>query len=244
MQTLENKKMLPTNLLETLQRIIIVTGHYGTGKTNLSVNLAADFSSLGKKVLLVDLDIVNPYFRSADFLPLAENKGFSILSPPYANSNLDMPVLSAAVDAALAASTHNAEQIIILDVGGDDAGATALGRYASLIKEQGYSMLYVINQYRYLTREAESATAYLTDIEKASRLRATHVVNNSNLAYETSRETVERSLPFAKETAKKAGLPLLCTAIEQSLYNKDETNQLEEDEKYYPVSIYVKSPWS
>ena len=120
------------DLLEQLNRIVIVTGHYGSGKTNLSVNLAMSLRAAGEEVALVDLDIVNPYFRSADFAALAEENGIRLIAPVYARSNLDIPALDGRLDAELDGGRR-----IVIDVGGDDAGAAALGRYSAHIMESG-----------------------------------------------------------------------------------------------------------
>lgn len=220
-------------MFDSLERIIIVTGHYGSGKTNFSINLALDLQARGDDVVLVDLDIVNPYFRTADFEQLAKEKGLGMIKPVYANSNLDLPALTAELDAKL----HSGETLVI-DVGGDDAGAYALGRYSAKILGQAYSMLYVVNCFRYLTREPEEAAELLRDIEKASRVKATGIINNSNLSTETTVEELAKSVDYAQKTADICGLPLLSTAVHRQLYQK-----LDDQQGYYPVDIYVKTPW-
>lgn len=218
------------------KRIIAITGHYGSGKTNLAVNLALDFQSQGEAVTLVDLDIVNPYFRSSDFSAMLSQRGIELIAPVYAGTNLDIPALSARVDAAIAA-----ERTVLLDIGGDDAGAFALGRYSGAIKEAGgCDMLYVINAYRYLTRHAAQADALLGEIERASRMKAVGIVNNSNLGNETTASTVLQSIPYAVECAERCGLPLLFTATDEK-YMPDVSER--SNEKFYPVKIYVKKPW-
>lgn len=221
-------------MLGALQKIIVVTGHYGSGKTNLSGNLALDLRRQGEEVTLADLDIVNPYFRSADFEELAAANGMRLITPQFANSNLDVPALTAGLDAGF-----GGEGRLIIDVGGDDAGAFALGRFAPRIREKGYSMLYVLNCFRYLTRAPQEAADLMRKIEGASRLRVTHLCNNSNLAGTTAREDVLRSLEFAGEVARLTGLPLLFTAVDREL-----ARQLADLEGIYPVDIIVKLPWN
>lgn len=109
--------------METKRKIYLITGHYGSGKTNFAVNLALSERKLGRTVTLVDLDIVNPYFRSADFASLLQEEGIGLVSPVYANTNLDIPALSGAVDAVF----DNGGERVIIDVGGDDAGAHRSG---------------------------------------------------------------------------------------------------------------------
>ena len=164
-------------------KLIIVCGHYGTGKTNLSLNLAHRLRSEGKSVTLVDLDVVNPYFRSSDYTKELESLGIHVLAPGGAGTTLDIPALPASIFSVF---DTNADHVIF-DTGGDDAGVTALGRFSGRIKEAGdYAMLYVINQYRVLTTTAEEAASLLPEIEAASRLKATGLVNNSHMSRQTT----------------------------------------------------------
>ncbi len=217
-----------------LSRYIIVTGHYGSGKTNLAVNLAVDLRRQGEEVTVVDLDIVNPYFRTADFKAQFEEQGIKLIAPPFANSNLDIPVLSAEVFSVFTRQSGS----VIFDVGGDDAGAVALGMFRAHFEKVNYSMLYVINRYRYLTRTPEEASALLHDIEAASRLKATGVVNNSNLARGTTAADIQDSAAFAREVSETLGLPLICTAAVRPL-----AEELTEIENIYPIDSYVKNVW-
>ena len=221
-------------LLDFLNDTIIVTGHYGTGKTNLSVNLAYSLAANGKKITLADLDIVNPYFRSADFKEKLEQDGMGFVSSVYANSNVDVPALSPALDPKI-----GAEGTLIVDVGGDDAGAFALGRYSARIKEKPYTMIYVVNAYRYLTRKPEEAIELLKEIETASRLKVTHIANNSNLSGLTTVEDIQKSMDFARKIAEIAGMPLAFTSVKRKVYEL-----LPDKQGFYPVDIYVKAPWS
>ena len=104
---------------EKLAQCIIVCGHYGAGKTNLTVNLALLAAGAGERVTVVDMDIVNPYFRTADFTGLFREAGVRLLAPVYANTNLDLPVLPPSVGAAVSSGRGR----VLLDVGGDDDGA-------------------------------------------------------------------------------------------------------------------------
>ena len=223
------------NLQELFQRdILVVTGHYGSGKTNLAINLALDLAARGDQVTLADLDIVNPYFRSADFKDQAAAKGIDFVASEYANSNLDIPSLSGALDGKIGRPGK-----LVIDVGGDDAGAYALGRYAARIKEVGYTLIYVVNAYRYLTREPAEALELLRAIESASRLKATHIINNSNLSYQTTTEAVSQTLPFGSQVAQAAGIPMAGTALRQDLYQA-----LTDKTGFYGVDMYVKVPWN
>lgn len=224
-------------MLEHLKRIIVIVGHYGSGKTNLSVNLALHLNQLGKNVTLVDLDIVNPYFRSADFKEFMQENSINMISPVYAGTNLDIPALTGQLDAEI-----NSDKTLIIDVGGDDAGAAALGRYSTLIKQAGgCDMLYVVNAYRYLTRTAEEASKILGEIQIASRLNVTGVINNSNLAEITTAQDVAKTDEFAKTIAETQGVPLLFTAVNERI--APETEELLANKTIVPVKIFVKKPW-
>ena len=218
----------------TLKRITLVTGHYGCGKTNLSLNLALDFARRGEKCAIVDLDIVNPYFRSSDYDELIESHGIRLIAPRYARSALDVPSLPAEIYSVF----DSIDGRVIIDVGGDDAGATALGRYASKFASVDYDMIYVINKFRPLTSESEDAAALLSEIETASRLKATGIANNSHLMGGTDADTVLCSVEYAQATSKLLGLPLLFTTAPRAIADKLTVPDI------YPVDIHVRTPWS
>ena len=193
-----------------------------------------DAADSGKKVTLVDLDLINPYFRSSEYEGLLAEKGIELIAPLYANTNLDLPVISPRI-----AAVFEGDGTVIFDVGGDDAGASVLGSFSGKLRQVDYEMLYVVNRYRVLSTEASEAEALLREIEASSRLRATGVVNNSHLKGETTAETVRASLPYAEETATRLGLPLLFTTAPRNCADA----LLKEISNLYPVRVYVRSPW-
>mgnify|MGYP002763529382 CR=1 FL=1 len=180
-----------------MKKITIVTGHYGSGKTNFSVNLAVRAAQEGADAAIVDLDIVNPYFRTADFRQLFEEKGIKLIAPDFANSNLDIPSIQ--FDVVQLAMN---EDRLIIDVGGDDAGAFALGRYAADLAQfaDEIEMLCVINQRRTLTATADDAVSLMYEIETAARMKHTGIVNNTNLGCETTLDIIDSSRSFADLT--------------------------------------------
>ncbi len=211
-------------------KFIIITGHYGCGKTNVAVNIALKLASEGVKVTVVDLDVVNPYFRTADFKELLESLGAELIAPMYANSNLDIPALDFDLT-----SMKEREGYIIIDVGGDDEGAKALGRFLPVLKDGNSVMLYVINKYRYLTRTPDEALELMRDIEAASGLKCTGIINNSNLGSETDRQTVINSLPYADTLSKISGLPVTANCCKEE-HSADIPNA-------FAVNVYVKKLW-
>ena len=178
------------------RRVTVVCGHYGTGKTNLSINLALDCARHGEDVTLVDLDVVNPYFRSADYADVLTENGVRVVGPNFANTNLDTPSLPGAVRNVIAEGSR-----VIVDVGGDDAGATALGVYSRTLADADPDVIYVVNRYRSMTTHADEAVQILREIEATSHLRATCVANNSHLKQDTYEDTVLDSMGFAEEVA-------------------------------------------
>ena len=221
-------------MIQDIKRITIITGHYGSGKTNFAVNLAVDLCKGKKKVVLVDLDIVNPYFRSADFKEKLGQMGIEMICPTYANTNLDIPALGADIYSVF---QKEDDRFVIFDVGGDDAGAAALGRYAKLICQEPFDMLYVVNRYRYLTRQPQEALQILREIEAASRLSATGIVNNSNLGEQTTEQDILTALEYGQSVASLSGIPLVATTAERKIAAKVPEATI------YPIDLYVLPPW-
>ena len=187
------------------KRLTLFAGHYGSGKTNIAVNYAMLLAEEGKKVCIADLDIVNPYFRTKDSESELREKGIELISSRYANTNVDLP--------ALPAESYRLVQdksvFGVVDIGGDDRGAYALGRFADAIKAEGnYRMAFVINRYRPLTSTVEDTVEIMKEIETASGIRFTCIVNNSNIGSETTRDTVLDSVEFAEAVSLATGLPI------------------------------------
>ena len=187
------------------KRITIICGHYGCGKTNLALNLALEAAGKGRRVALADLDIVNPYFRSSEYGGLLAGKGIRLIAPVFAGTTLDTPTLPPELFSIFEETAGE----VFIDAGGDDAGVTALGGLHSQLESTGYDMLYVINRYRVLSQTPEEAVELLGEIERACRLKATGLVNNSHLGAETTMGDLLDAVGFAEETAALTGLPLL-----------------------------------
>lgn len=187
------------------KRLTLFAGHYGSGKTNIAVNYALHLAGQGKRVCIADLDIVNPYFRTKDSARELAAAGVDLISPQFANTNVDLPALPAEAYRLVT----DRQTFGIMDIGGDDRGAYALGRYVpSILEENNYRMAYVANCYRPLTRTAEDALEVMREIETACGLRFTCIINNSNLGTETTPETVLKSLDFIQRLSELSGLPV------------------------------------
>ena len=198
-----------------LKRLTILCGHYGSGKTNVAVNVATELKKTRDTVTVADLDIVNPYFRTKDSAAYFEEQGIRLICSAYANSNVDIPALPQ----EMYAITDDRSMTAVLDIGGDDRGALVLGRLApKILAENDYEMLMVINCYRPLTRDAASTLEVMAEIEYAGGIRFTGLVNNSNLGAVTTAEDILASRDYAEEVARLSGLPIVMTSVRQDLY--------------------------
>ena len=190
------------------KRLTLFAGHYGSGKTNIAVNYAMLLAREGKKVCIADLDIVNPYFRTKDSQKELEAAGIDLISPQYANTNVDLPALPAASYRLV----QDKSSYGIMDIGGDDRGAYALGRFVpSILEENDYRMVFVANALRPMTRTPEDALEVMREIEAACGLRFTDLINNTNLGSETTPETVLDAVPYMEELSRLSGLPIFAT---------------------------------
>jgi len=196
------------------KRLTLFAGHYGSGKTNIAVNYALQLASEGKKVCIADLDIVNPYFRTADSAEPLKNAGVELISPQFANSNVDLPALPAEAYRLV----EDRSSFGVMDIGGDDRGAYALGRYVPYIRKEGnYRMIFVANCYRPLTQTPEDALEVMQEIENACGLAFTDIVNNSHLGPLTDVQTVLDSVPYIEKLKELSGLNLYMTTVRADL---------------------------
>ena len=197
-----------------MKRVTLFCGHYGSGKTNIAVNYALKLKADGLDVALADLDIVNPYFRSKDSTAELEKAGVRVIALPFANSSVDLPALPSQAYSLV----QNRSVYAVLDIGGDDRGAYALGRFVPyILEENDYEMVYVVNFFRPLTQTVDQAIEVMGEIESACGLKFSAVINNSNLAAESTAETVRSTSEKAEELCRRTGLPLFATTAEAGI---------------------------
>ncbi len=202
--------------MNTLKRLTLICGHYGTGKTNVAVNLALELKKRWDAVTVADLDIVNPYFRTKDSAAQFEAAGIRLICSRYANSNLDIPALPP----ELYAVTDDRHHRVVLDIGGDDSGAVVLGRLApAILAEDDYDMLLVVNKYRPLTPDAPSTVEVLREIEAAGGIPFTGIINNSNLGAETTPDDVLAGVAYANAVSVATGLPVVMNTVKRDLFS-------------------------
>ncbi len=217
------------------KRVTLFAGHYGSGKTNIAVNYALALKEMGKSVVVADLDIVNPYFRTKDSAKELNEKGIEIISPEFANTNVDLPALPASVYGVVQNKLRHA----VLDIGGDDRGAYALGRYAPYINEENdFEMIFVANFLRPLTRTPEDALEVMREIELAGHVPFTAIVNNSNLGADTEPEDVEKTDALAKRLSELSGLPLIFTSATEEVAKSltlDNVLPMKLQKKYFDI---------
>lgn len=197
------------------KRITVLAGHYGSGKTNVAVNLAFFLKEKGRRVAIADLDIVNPYFRTKDSASELSEAGIRLISSEYANTNVDLPALPQDMYAVL----DDKETSFVLDVGGDDRGALALGRLTPFILEENdYEFYLVANFFRPLTRDTGALLDVMREVEQASGMKFTGIVNNSNLGEETTPDDVLSTLNLARAFSKECALPIVMTTVSEKLF--------------------------
>lgn len=214
-----------------MSRIRIITGHFGSGKTEIAVNLAME----SENSVIVDMDTVNPYFRTADVRDKLKKSGVKVILPHYAGSNVDMPTLPAEI-----LSVFAEECDALFDVGGDDDGAAALGVYNRFFKEKDYELYFVICQTRPLTKTTEEIIAVMDSIERVSRLKITHLINNTHLSDYTDAEKVLEGQLVAQEVSRQTGVPILFTAVKKELVNELSSKI---DNPVYGLTLYINLPF-
>ncbi|MDD4688669.1 MAG: hypothetical protein PHE51_02850 [Eubacteriales bacterium] len=214
-----------------MKNINIIVGHYGSGKTEFSINLAVKSDA----DILVDFDIVNPYIRSADARGDLAQKNIQVIASEYVNSNVDVPALPSEIY-----SVFHGGKKSVFDVGGDDDGAIALGRFHDKFDACGYEMLMVYNAHRPLTRSADEIIEYIGLIEAVSSLKVTGLVNNTNIMDFTTEDIILEGQKLGEEVYERTGLPVKYISGKKEFLDK---LPKEYDSIKFPIDIYMKKPW-
>lgn len=218
------------------ERLILFTGHFGSGKTEISINYAIKAAESGDKVILVDLDIVNPFFRSTEVKDVLEAKGIKVLSPNFASTTVDVPSLPAEIYSVFADKSAK----VIFDVGGDEVGARALGVYFPYFQKEAYRMFYVINTRRPLSGNQEDILDMMAQVQFKSRLKITDLINNSNLSYETAKSDIMEGNSLIRQISDMTDIPIAYTAGVKEVL---ETLPHNIGTSLFPIDIYMKPPW-
>lgn len=216
-------------------RVALVCGHYGTGKTEFSVNYALALARAKQRVMLADVDIVNPYFRSRERRQVLESAGVRVISSSQACSDADVPSLPA----ELLTIFEDRSVRGVIDVGGDPVGARVLARFQPKIAEEDHTLLFVLNANRPEVRTVESALVYLRSIEAVTGLTCGGLVNNTHLCGETTPHEILKGAKLAEAVSQETGIPVVCHLAEQRFIGEDRLAAL----KLFPIDIYMKKPW-
>ena len=217
------------------KRVALFMGHYGSGKTNVAVNYAVALAKLGKPVSIYDMDIVNPYFRTVDAQKTLENAGVELIVSPYAETNVDIPAMNSASYKMVDDRTRYA----VLDVGGDERGALALGRFYEKINEENdFDCFFVVNPYRPETRDIAGAIAVKKEIEAVAKIKFSAIVNDANLGEETTAENVYYGLGFCEELSKKIKIPVGFSAVKRDL-----SGSIKSEKEVLPIDLIKYGDW-
>ncbi len=212
-----------------MKRLNIITGHFGSGKTEFALNLAMAQEG---KTTIVDMDTVNPYYRTADAEEILKRQGIGVILPRFANTNVDLPVLPSEIFSVFT----NKEQTVIFDVGGDEDGALCLGQFNPHFSKEPYDMYFVINGRRPLTKDIEGVIEILREVEAASRLRVTKLVNATNLGNETTPEIILEGQKLVEDVSRETGIPIGFTAVKKGI-------EVSVHNPILQLELFIKAPF-
>jgi hypothetical protein len=223
-------------LKELLGRITVLCGNYGSGKTEIALNLALRLAREGERVSFVDLDIVNPYFRSSSRAELLRKEGIKVLMPNFALSSVDVPSLPAQIQSVFVDKSRR----VVFDVGGDDTGSAALGQYKPFFEQDDVRLLYVVNVFRPLSADADAILEMMARIEAKGRLGVFGLINNANLASETTSALLAQGDEVLREVAAKKGAPIAFLSGKEAVLAGVEPSLLGER---LPIEIRMRPEW-
>lgn len=218
------------------RRVRIITGHYGSGKTEFAVNYTLKLAEEGYKTAIADLDIVNPYFRSREIEPMFLGKGIKVVASSLKSFAGDLPALSPEIYTLFQDKSYEA----VIDVGGDKVGATVLGRFFNHIEKDECDIFFVLNANRPMTSNKDNAIRYIRSIELGSRQRITALVNNTHLCGDTTIEDILKGQKLCEEVSREMSLPIKYVVTHIDLMDKLPSGLQGE---IFPIKIYMKKSW-
>ncbi|EPR13974.1 P-loop NTPase [Ruminiclostridium papyrosolvens] len=221
------------------KRINIFTGHFGSGKTEVAVNYAMKMAEAGYRTAIVDFDIINPYFRTADAKDALEEQNIKVILPMYANTNVDIP----AIPPEIYSLFEDKNTKVVLDVGGDDLGAKAVSRFKEEIVSDDYEMFFVVNTKRIMTDSPEKIAEMIAIIEDGANIKVTKLVNNSNLLEETTPEIILEGNHIISQVSEKTGIPIAITAGMEEVINKIQKSEIGKTE-ILSMRKQIHLPWN
>jgi len=223
--------------------IIIYTGSFGSGKTEIAINHSLKEAKKNNQAVIVDLDIVNPYFRSREMREELKKHGIKVIAPPGIFAMADIPLISPEIKGVI----QNTNRMLILDVGGDDVGARSLASFNTVLKNTNYQMNLVINPYRPFTRTFKEIKTMLREIELSSRLKVNGLVSNPYLGLKTDLDLLIKGHEIAREVSEKLSLPVRFLVIEKTIFRKikdsqgSKSNILNND--IFIIKRFMELPW-
>ena len=217
-------------------RIRIFTGHFGSGKTEISINYATQLAKQNKSTCIVDLDIVNPYFTVREIRPYLESLGIRVVSPSIEITTAELSTVPAEVLTVF----NNKSYDVVLDIGGDNIGCVVLGQYNRFLIQEPYDMYFVINTNRPFTSDAAGIIEYINSIERVSRLKVSYLINNTNMSYETKVEDVITGDNIIKGVSEKLNIPIRFTCVREDLADKLPMGLSGE---IFKINIFMKPAW-
>jgi hypothetical protein len=220
-----------------LNGLVVIVGNYGSGKTEVSINLAVNRKRAGLNVGIADLDLVNPYFRTREARIALTDLGIKVILPPEQYLQADLPVLSPTI----AGMIRNSGDLMILDVGGNEAGATVLSALADAFSGKRVQMLQVVNPHRPQTSTVSGCVTMRNAIEKAAQLTITGLIGNANLIDETGTEEIYRGYEFVKTVSRENGLPLEFITVSQELLPEIDIKRF--SCAVLPIARQLVPPW-
>ena len=218
------------------KRLRFIIGHYGSGKTEFSINYAVKLAKMGKKVALADLDVVNLYFRSREKTEVLEKLGIKVIGSSVKASAVDIPAISAEIVTPMQDKTYEA----VIDVGGDPAGARTLGRYEEYLIEGEYDMFFVLNANRPETQTVNKAIEYLRKIEDTARAKVTGIVNNTHMLKSTTTEDVLKGQELALKVSESLNIPIKYISVIENVAEELPENLKGE---IFPMNLYMREEW-